>query len=226
MANDTAPLQALFESAKLTKYAPGEIITRSEDMPRVMHCLKSGFMRVYSVSPRGEEYLHIVYKSGELFPLIGMTEKVQHGVYYEALDTVETYSLPMDEFTAQVQADAKLSYALTMQVMAQFNIYIDRVDNLQYKFGRERLVYRILFMASRFGRRTERGIVIDVPVTQKVLGSSINLSRETVARELRRLEDRGLVTYEDRKIVILNFQQLGSELKDPINPDFWGLGSM
>ena len=220
--NDNS-LYILFKQAKLTQYAPGEIIASDEREPAFIYCIKSGFVRIYSINPRGEEYLHIVYKDGELFPLVRLTGKVQRGVRYEALDNVSVYGIPKDEFMKKICADAELSTALTMQVMNQFNIYVDRLDNLQYKFGRERLVYRILFLASRFGTRTERGLVVDLPLTQKVLGSSINLSRETVARELRRLEDRGLVSYDDRKILILNVEQLTSELKDPINADFWGL---
>jgi CRP/FNR family transcriptional regulator len=223
--NDTA-LHKLFAGAKLSNFAPGEIIARAEDEPTNIYYIKSGNVRIYSVNGRGEEYLHIVDRPGELFPLIGLTEKVQRNVFYEALDHVSVYSVPKDELLNKAKSDAEFSFALTMQIMNQFNVYIDRVDNLQYKFGRERLVYRVLFMAGRFGRKTERGILIDLPLTQKVLGSSVNLSRETVARELRRLEDRGLVTYDDRRILILDVDQLTSELKDPINADFWGLKSL
>lgn len=220
---DNNPLNRLFESSQPVRYTAGEIIARVDDDPAVIYSVKSGYVRVYSINSRHEEYLHIIYKSGELFPLLWLTEKVQRGVYYAAMDTAEIYKIRADYLLSQVKSNAELSYALTEQVMQQFNVYLDRVDNLEYKFGRERLAYRLLFMASRFGRKTTRGLLIDVPMTQKVLGSSINLSRETVARELRRLEDRGLVSYEDRRILITDINKLSNELKDPINPDFWGL---
>jgi CRP-like cAMP-binding protein len=216
-------LHSLFAATKPTQYSAGEIITRAEDDPKSMFCIVSGYVRVYSINSRGEEYLHIVYKAGELFPLMSLTGKRQRGVYYEALDATTAYRMPLEDLTTQMKNDPEVSFEMTNQIMQQFNVYMDRVDNLEYKFGRERLVYRILFMASRFGRENARGLTIDVPITQKVLGSSINLSRETVARELRRLEDRGLVTYEDRKILILDLEALAAELKDPINQDLWGL---
>ena len=216
-------LQNLFSVAKPTQYSAGEIIARAEDDLKSIYLIESGFVRVYSINSRNEEYLHIIYKSGELFPLMSLTAKKQRGVFYEALDTAVVRRLPVDDLLHQMKTDAQLAYELTMQIMEQFNVYIDRVDNLEYKFGRERLVYRILALASRFGRKNARGLSIDLPITQKVLGSSINLSRETVARELRRLEDRGLVTYEDRKILILDLEALAAELKDPINQDLWGL---
>lgn len=217
------PLTRLFEAFSPTRYGAGEIIARADDEPSVIYCIKSGYVRVYSINSRHEEYLHIIYKRGELFPLLWLTDKTQKGVYYEAIDVTQVYKVPVTMLQERAKSDAAFSYALTEQTMHQFNVYIDRVDNLEYKFGRERLAYRLLFMASRFGRKTSRGLLIDVPMTQKVLGSSINLSRETVARELRRLEDHGLVAYEDRRILITNLEKLGSELKDPINPDLWGL---
>jgi len=220
---DDKILHSLFAAAKPLRYSSGEVIARAEDESKSIYCIASGYIRVYSINSRGEEYLHIIYKAGELFPLMSMTHKRQHGVIYEALDTTVVHKIPIDEFTERISQDAEMSAALTQQVLEQFNVYIDRVDNLEYKFGRERLAYRILFLASRFGRKNVRGILIDLPITQKVLGSSINLSRETVARELRRLEERGLVTYEDHKILILDLDALAAELKDPINQDFWGL---
>lgn len=220
---DNTALLSLFAATKPTQYGAGEIIARSEDEPKNIYYINAGFVRVYSVNSRGEEYLHIIYKAGELFPLMSLTGKRQRGVYYEALDNATVSRLAAEELLANTRADLEISSALLSQVMEQFNVYIDRVDNLEYKFGRERLVYRILFLASRFGRKNARGLTIDLPITQKVLGSSINLSRETVARELRRLEDRGLVAYEDRKILILDLDALAGELKDPINHDFWGL---
>ncbi len=220
---DDNALHKLFAAAKLSNYSPGEIIARVEDNPKIIYCIKSGHVRIYSVNSRGEEYLHVIYRAGELFPLVGLLDKNQRNIYYEAIDHTSVYSISKTELTKKAKLDVDISYALAMQIMSQFNVYTDRVDNLQYKFGRERLVYRVLFLASRFGRKTERGILIDLPLTQKVLGSSVNLSRETVARELRRLEDRGLVTYDDRRILILNVHQLSSELKDPVNADYWGL---
>ena len=217
------PLHRLFEGGTLQTYAPGEMIARAEDNPKMIYLINTGAVRIYSISGRGEEYLHIAEKPGELFPVVTLIDKEEQNVYYEALDTVTAYSMLTEEFKKKVQQDAELSFCLAMQVTDQFTVYTDRVDNLQYKFGRERLVYRILFLASRFGRKTDKGTIVDVPLTQKVLGSSINLSRETVARELRRLEDRGLVVYDDRRIVLLNIEQLTHELKDPINPTFWGL---
>jgi CRP-like cAMP-binding protein len=217
------PLYQLFESSQLISYKPGEIIARADDDPSDIYYIKSGYVRVYSINSRGEECLHIIYRAGEVFPIIWLTGKVQRSVYYEALSGATTYKMAGKTLTEKAQVDAKLSYALTQQVIHQFNVYVDRVDNLEYKFGRERLAYCVLFLASRFGKHTSRGVLIDVFITQKTIGSSISLSRETVARELRRLEDRGLVTYEDRKLLILDVAQLCNELKDSINPDFWGL---
>jgi CRP/FNR family transcriptional regulator len=217
------PLYQLFETSGPTRYGAGEIIARADDEASVLFCIKSGYVRVYSINSRNEEYMHIIYKRGELFPVLWLTEKAQRGVFYEALEPTQVYKIPVNQLIEQAKTNPKLSFALTEQVIRQYNIYLDRVDNLEYKFGRERLAYRLLFMASRFGRKTSRGLLIDIPMTQKVLGSSINLSRETVARELRRLEDHGLVTYEDRRILIIDLDKLSNELKDPINPDLWGL---
>ena len=216
-------LYQLFASGTLASHKPGEIITYSNDPPKDVYLLKSGYVKVFSVNSRGEEYLHIIYKPGEIFPLTSLNNHHQNGIYFSSIENAVTYSLPIAKLLEEARHNSAVATALAMQTVDQFNVYVNRVDNLEYKFGRERLVYRILFLAGRFGKHSARGITIDVPITQKTLGSSVNLSRETVARELRRLESRGLVKYEDRRILILNVEHLCNELKDPISADFWGL---
>jgi CRP-like cAMP-binding protein len=124
-----------------------------------------------------------------------------------------------------IDADITVTRAVLVKTVKQFTIYADRIDNLEYKYARERVVYRLLFLASRFGEKQADGsYVLTAPISQQVIASSINLSRESVSREFDRLQRHELVEFNnERCIVVKNVQHLCNELKSPVSPDWWGL---
>jgi CRP/FNR family cyclic AMP-dependent transcriptional regulator len=48
-------------------------------------------------------------------------------------------------------------------------------------------------MSQRFGKQTDEGVLIEVPLRHQDIASSINASRETTSREIAALERKGLL---------------------------------
>jgi CRP-like cAMP-binding protein len=57
----------------------------------------------------------------------------------------------------------------------------------------QRLLGILTLLAGPFGRRTQEGLLIDVPVTQAQLASAVGATRTTVSRLLSRLGRKGLL---------------------------------
>ena len=51
-------------------------------------------------------------------------------------------------------------------------------------------------------KKTDEGIVIEVPLRHQDIASSINASRETTSRELSALERKGILTTKNSFIII------------------------
>jgi CRP-like cAMP-binding protein len=215
-----------FEATQLIKYKRGQTIQAPDDPHKDMFLIHEGFVKVYSINNRDEQYVHLVYDSGEIFPLVWLINNVKRNVYYEAVTDCTIYQLDKEEIGARAKTDAAFSYCLLQRVTEQFRVYADRVDNLEYKYASERLAYCLLFLASRFGVRQGKTILLKAPITHQVLGSTINLSRESVTRELDKLIKKDFIEYRDRLIVIKEVEKLKAQFKRPISPTWWGLNSI
>lgn len=217
-------LENFFKSGRSVQISKGEIVIRGDEASADVYYVSKGLIKVYSINDQGEEYIHILYKSGDIFPLILAFKGRQRRVFYEALDSVVLWKVTKDRFIDHVKQNTSPDiYSLIEQMAEQFNIYADRVDNLQYKSASERVVYRLLFLASRFGRRTGNEITIDAPITHKVIASSINLTRESVSREIEKLSDAGIISTDTGKIVIKDIEKLSKGFSEPVSLDLWGL---
>lgn len=65
-----------------------------------------------------------------------------------------------------------------------------------------RLAKRLLALATTFGRKTSRGLSIDLPICQHDLGAMVGASRESINKQLRIWESRGIVSLQQGHLVL------------------------
>lgn len=220
MSKTSQLVHSYFQTARRSTYSKGEVILDAEQRSDVYY-IESGFVKVYAINGQGELYTHIIYKSGELFPVMWTFNDSIQNVFYEAVTPTVVRHTSKEKFLAFAKGSVEAAYALIVQVSQQFFVYTSRVDNLEYRSARERVVYRLLFLGHRFGIKQADGIYIEVPLTHELLASTINLVRESVSRELEKLEKKQLISYKNRHIVIHDTQKLNEELSDPLNLNMW-----
>ncbi len=216
-------LRSYFINERLLHFKKGEVLARPAQPPAGVYFIEKGFVKVYTISDSGNEYVHIIYKAGEVFPLIWALKSITRNVFYEALAPTRVRVMPKSDFLELIETDHDACRLFLDKVTEQFGILADRLDNLEYSHARERVIYRLLFLAGRFGEKIEDGILINAPVTQQLLASTINLQRETVSREVESLEAARLISYANHKIVIRNLKKLTKMISEPVSPSLWGM---
>ncbi len=216
-------LLSLFRTGRDEDYAKGEVIIQAGEKPRGVYLIEDGHVVVYSITDNGEKNIHIIYRPGEVFPLIWAVNGNLRNVYYEALNEVSLCRLSRDTFNGAIEMDSKFAQLLLQQSVEQFRIFADRLDNLQYTGARQRVIYRLLFLAGRFGHKVEGKWVIEAPISQEIIAASINVARETASREIEKLEADGIIGYHNHHIVLKDLARMRSELGEPTSPDIWGL---
>ncbi len=219
-AENKGVLYNYFQTARKSTYSKGEVILDAEQRSDVYY-IESGYVKVYAINSQGDLYTHIIYKSGEIFPVMWTFNDSNQNVFYEAVTETVVRHTSKEKFLTFAKGSVEAAYALVVQVSEQFYVYTCRVDNLEYRSARERVVYRLLFLASRFGTKQRDGVHIDVPLTHELLASTVNLVRESVSRELEKLEKKQLISYQNRHILIRDVNGLNNELTDPLDLSMW-----
>ena len=217
-------LEDFFMKGRSIRAPKGQVVIRGDDENPDIYYVGKGFIKVYSINDEGEEYLHIIYKQGDIFPLIWIFRNRLRRVFYEAMTDSVVWRLPKERFLEYIKANTDIvSYSVIEKLAEQFNIYADRLDNLEYRSAGERVVYRLLFLASRFGQRSGDKLIIDAPLTHKLIAESVNLTRESVSREIESLTKAGLIGTQNGKIVIKSIKKLSQEFSEPVTLNLWGL---
>lgn len=205
-------LVATFRRGTKLKYNKGEFIIRSGETPSGVFLIDTGLVKAFDITKYGEENLLIVRKDKEIFPLIWAITGEERSVIYQAIAPTETWRISQQAFTDYLSNPETSLLPMIDMTIEMYRLHSERIINLEYRTVRERLISFFLTMSQRFGRPHEEGILVDLPLRQQDVASSINASRETTSREISYLEKKGLLQAYPHYIILKDIEKLRSYL--------------
>jgi len=196
-------------------FKKGETILLKDDIPKDMHVIESGLVKVYTITSSGDERLINICRSEEDFPVgysLGIIERSQY--FYEAFTNCVIRFVPRQEYLSYLVSDIevikKRLVRLTILLMSTYA----RVNALEQTRARDKIAQTLLYMADQFGVLLRPyNSRLKLSVTQQEIANSLGLTRETTNIELKKLEVKQLISYS-RKSYILRTERLRKYLDD------------
>lgn len=205
---------------KTVRFKKGEIILHSYQDTDYLHIVQNGLIKVYGINGKGEETVAVIYGKEDMFPLSWVILDRHKNAYFRAISDSDVILVPKKYFILAMKTNAELAFAMSCRILEQFEVYASRVNNLEFKHGYERLVYRLLLLANRFGTNVDG--TIEIPrINQFDLAAMINVSREYLSRKMTKLEKLKLITYKQDTIIILEPELLYQKLGDDVSTLFF-----
>ena len=208
-ASVTTELWDLFAKGTRVSYQKGESIIRPGEEPPGAFLLVDGFVKSYDITKYGEENLLILREAGQVFPILWtMTDDNTH-VFYKAVSDVTMLRISRKAYRDAIANQPAIKSTILNQVLDLYEIHSQRVINLGYRTAPERVAYRVIVLADRFGERTENGdIRIAAPTRHQDIAEAVNCSRETASRELSKLQKKGFIKSADGSFIIKDLSGL------------------
>lgn len=206
-------LVKVFKGGTKLTYKKGEFIIHPGETPGGVFFIESGLVKAYDISKYGEENLLIIRKAHEIFPLIWALTGQERSIIYQTLEETVIWRISREDYLASIKRDNTLLLPMLEITLEMYRLHSEHILNLEYRTVRERLISFLLTTADRFGKTSDDGtILLDVPLRQQDIASTINATRETTSRELVRLERLGLVKSNHGRICLLDPVKLRAAL--------------
>ena len=203
-----AALVGLFKGGTKLTYRKGEFIIRPGEAPGAVFYIESGLVKAFNISKYGEENLLIIRKEHEIFPLIWAITGQEREIIYQAMAPTVVWRISPQTYLSYLHNHPTALPPLLDMVTEMYRIHSERLLNLEYRTVRERLISFLLTMSNRFGKQTDEGCVIEVPLRHQDIASSINASRETASREIAALERKELISNKNSFIILKDIEKL------------------
>lgn len=184
-------------------YAPGSIILRQGDPARGIFIVRSGLVRVAHLTPGGKAVGVQVLGPGAI---LGLTEVVTGDPFLstvEAVEDCEVESVVRRQFVPFLLQHPEVALQLLIRVsqdLAQLQAGVFEAAG----GGRltDRLLRQLLELASSCGVPTDRGTLLDVPLTVRDLAGTLGCSRQWASKLLSEIESQGLIERDGRRIIL------------------------
>ncbi|MCL4354384.1 Crp/Fnr family transcriptional regulator [Patescibacteria group bacterium] len=204
-------LDSFFNQFKPIIYGKKQFIIRAEDIPQGVFFLKKGFVRQYLISQDGHELTTSIYKPYDIFPLEWVLNNKVSKYHFETMTEVTVFKASKEYFLDLIKFNPEIFFKLITRLINRIDVFSERMEYLAFGQAQQRIAALLLVFSQRFGRRTQRGILIELPLTHKDIASFLGLSRETVSIEMKKLEKKEVFLHKLHKITIKNINLLKKE---------------
>lgn len=205
---DEADRAELTARGRHRRWPAGASLFLEGDRSTTVVVVVSGRVKVFSLTEQGEEVVLAVRGPGALLGELSAVDGAERGASVAALEPVIALVVPVPDFVAFLHQHAGAAMVLLRLVTSRLR----DADRKRVEFGAfdiaARVAGRLVELAERFGEPGPHGVRIAVPLSQDELAGWVGASREAVAKALRALRDRGLVTTGRRTMTVLDLDGL------------------
>jgi CRP-like cAMP-binding protein len=195
-------LRELRSAGRGQRFKPGTTLLHAGQVGDRVMVIVAGRAKISYMTEAGREVVLRFAGPGEVVGELAVIDGQPRSGTVEAVDEVETITLPADGFMTLVYRDEAVALALLRTLSARCR----DSDQKRIQFGAAdsvgRISLRLLELAERFGEPLEGGIAITLPLTQEELGSWCGCSREAVAKGLHALRTAGAIETSRRRILV------------------------
>lgn len=205
-------LEAFFRQCKQQTYKKGKILIRADDDPSGIFYLRSGTVKMYAISKKGDEIIVNQFKPGVFFPMSWAMNATPNRYFFEAMETVEVWRAPKEDVVTFLKKEPAVLYDLTRRLFKGMDGLLIRMSYLMTGNAYSRLITELIIQAKRFGEKKNGGVEIVISETQIAMQSG--MTRETVSREMHKLKQKGLVVFDKKALLLLSIEKLEAELEE------------
>lgn len=190
------------------RFVAREMITVAGEDPKGLYFIRKGAVRVYRMSSNGREQALRIASEGDTFGEVPVFDGQPMPAYVEAMKASEILLVPSGLLKDVVRRHPEVSIALLGIFARRIRMFVELVEQLSLQTVETRLA-RYLFQLARVeGIDREGHVVVKRELTVQDLATLLGSVREVVARQLRSLEDDGVIRVERKEITILNMEGL------------------
>ena len=191
----------------------GTVFEPTQD-PRSVYLLERGLVRIYRLSPNGEEATLGYVRPGEVFGELGAFSDRPRESFAQAVRPSRVWRIPRAELRRVLDEHPRIALSVTTQIGNRMKRIESRVESLVFRNLRSRVAHIFVELAEDFGDERESGIAIDLPLTQQDVARLVGATRQSVNLCLRELREAGLIRHQGRRFAVPSLAALRREVAD------------
>lgn len=196
---EPAELSALAQHTFVRKLARGQVLFNEGEPSDYLFLVRSGRLRVFVASSRGDELVLSVVGPGETLGELSILDEQPRSATVDALENVELIALPGDEARALLESNRAALHAVALALAAGMRRLSGTAADLVFLDLPRRLAKLLLAEART---RDDGTIESQLAMSQTGVAARLGATRQTLNRAMSTLAHRGWITVEGSTVRI------------------------
>ncbi len=196
---DEAARRSVLRAGRTRRVKPGAVIFSSRQRAEAFYAILAGRVKVYKLSPRGDEQILHLYGAGETFGEAAVLSGGRYPAFAEAVEPALLLELRRVDLRRMLAARADLGMGMLAGLSAKLHEFAATIEDLSLKEVPARLAGALLAAADAAGADRFR-----LPQTKRQLAAQLGTVAETLSRALAKLKAAGFIDVKGAQITILD----------------------
>lgn len=196
-------LDGVIRLANHRRVDAGEFVFMQDDPADTLYVLEQGRLKLTQIGPDGQQILLQMIGAWTLFAVVAILEGANYPITAQAAEPCRLIYWPKSILADMVQRYPRLSINAMQLMAARMREYQDRFRELATERVERRLARALIRLASQTGKKTDEGVLIDMPLTRQDLAEMTGTTLFTASRILSQWETQGLVKSSRERVIIV-----------------------
>jgi len=189
-------------------FRKGTILFFEGDYGDEMFIITSGLVRIYRIE-QSKEITLALFRTGDFFGEMALIDKTAtRSATAETIEPSTILSISRGDFFRFLEKSPRLLLRLLEVNMQRLRKANDQIHDLTFLDVRSRIVKTISRLAEEYGTPTPQGMFIDMRLTHQQIANMVGTVRESVTKVLQELQDDGIISIQQKRIMVYDLPKL------------------
>jgi CRP-like cAMP-binding protein len=189
------------------KYGKNAFIFQAEQDALGFYYLLRGEVRVFKMDESGREVEVVRLKPGDFFGEAIAFASTQFSAFAQATKETEVLFFEKESFFKKLEKDAAIARFFLTLLAKKCLLLNERIESLGLRTVRQRLIQYLLSQC-----QGEEGCLIELKIKKSELAQLLGTISETLSRNLREMQEEGLIEVRGKRIRVNDCVRMRAEL--------------
>ena len=199
---DEAALAHLADRATKRTYSKGQLVFYQGDPAGSLFVMVEGLVKIFVTSEEGDEMVLVTLQPHDVFGELSLLDGGPRSASAEAVEPTSLLELQRAPFLETLRQTPGITESLMRSMGRVLRRLTEQASDLVFLDLHGRVAKLLVNLAQDRGVQTEKGLELDLQLTQTDLAGLVGGSRQSVNQILRSFENRGYLDMEGRKMVV------------------------
>lgn len=192
----------LFKNQKLIKLQKNTNISEKRELANGIFFIKKGAVKIFNTA-RNNQFILWIGFDGDLIGVDAAFSKEKGNHIYQTIQNTELYFMPYNEFLDAISKNQNL----LVEVMSYLSQKSDELEARILNINRKSVTANFAELLLSMNVKNIPNLIPFV-ITTNDIANLIGTTKNYVYKTIQRLEDKGIISFKDRKLQIINKELL------------------